>query len=58
MAKRKVVPHEGTWIEIFQLSRSPSTFNVVPHEGTWIEISSSGVKLHSIKSRSPRGNVD
>ena len=34
----KVVPHEGTWIEISILSATIESIPVVPHEGTWIEI--------------------
>ena len=33
-----VVPHVGTWIEMYQ-TREPLHWNqVVPHVGTWIEI--------------------
>ena len=34
----QVVPHVGTWIEIFQCPASCSERSVVPHVGTWIEI--------------------
>ena len=33
-----VVPHEGTWIEIFDAWLQKAKESVVPHEGTWIEI--------------------
>ena len=33
-----VVPHAGTWIEIFIVDHIASHFSVVPHVGTWIEI--------------------
>ena len=33
-----VVPHEGTWIEMFLALYLLQTYAVVPHEGTWIEI--------------------
>ena len=33
-----VVPHAGTWIEIPDSIKKPSTSLVVPHAGTWIEI--------------------
>ena len=34
-----VVPHEGTWIEMYRSMQSKECIKVVPHEGTWIEIS-------------------
>ena len=37
-----VVPHAGTWIEIFSQSSSEYVADVVPHAGTWIEIKSIG----------------
>ena len=33
-----VVPHEGTWIEIYFWYVEFDIYGVVPHEGTWIEI--------------------
>ncbi len=33
-----VVPHVGTWIEIFVIFHLPIWGIVVPHVGTWIEI--------------------
>ena len=39
MWKFAVVPHEGTWIEMFCFQTSAEEGHpVVPHEGTWIEI--------------------
>ena len=38
MAKRDVVPHVGTWIEISRSPRSRPEIYVVPHVGTWIEM--------------------
>ena len=34
----KVVPHAGTWIEIFYKSPKNVYLQVVPHAGTWIEM--------------------
>ena len=33
-----VVPHAGTWIEIFTIPYIMNKYLVVPHAGTWIEI--------------------
>ena len=33
-----VVPHAGTWIEIFLRKENEKWKTVVPHAGTWIEI--------------------
>ena len=33
-----VVPHAGTWIEIFSGFVENLQYGVVPHAGTWIEI--------------------
>ena len=44
-----VVPHAGTWIEIFSLSSLKSHLCVVPHAGTWIEINR---KNSNLKKRS------
>ena len=58
LAVSSVVPHEGTWIEIFspRVVRVPD--KVVPHEGTWIEITDELKTRPLLQSRSPRGNVD
>ena len=54
----KVVPHEGTWIEILQFQCSDQKFYVVPHEGTWIEMLAVDDASCVEYRRSPRGNVD
>ena len=33
-----VVPHAGTWIEIYSIKLNIDPISVVPHAGTWIEI--------------------
>ena len=33
-----VVPHAGTWIEIYYKRKTGTSDPVVPHAGTWIEI--------------------
>ena len=33
-----VVPHAGTWIEIYHGYNTVYRNDVVPHAGTWIEI--------------------
>ena len=38
MTERQVVPHVGTWIEIWNSSEISLQIEVVPHVGTWIEI--------------------
>ena len=38
MTRPRVVPHEGTWIEMTSAAVYAVDFCVVPHEGTWIEI--------------------
>ena len=38
MLKFAVVPHAGTWIEIFVAVVVSLDAFVVPHAGTWIEI--------------------
>ena len=38
MEVQAVVPHEGTWIEIYFWYVEFDIYGVVPHEGTWIEI--------------------
>jgi len=35
---RGVVPHVGTWIEMYLQALDGDGFGVVPHVGTWIEI--------------------
>ena len=35
---RVVVPHAGTWIEMYALGVLAGSITVVPHAGTWIEI--------------------
>ena len=55
----KVVPHEGTWIEIIRYSAwEGSRCEVVPHEGTWIEMLAVDDASCVEYRRSPRGNVD
>ena len=46
IAPFSVVPHAGTWIEIFDNFVKVACFKVVPHAGTWIEIGLS-YDLHS-----------
>ena len=58
MLKFAVVPHAGTWIEIFCHSEKLNIKTVVPHAGTWIEIDEGFVRAAIAESRSPRGNVD
>ena len=37
-AKEEVVPHAGTWIEIYYMQLFFFHIIVVPHAGTWIEM--------------------
>ena len=53
-----VVPHAGTWIEIFMLLATMVRLFVVPHAGTWIEIINTFFRNFPRLRRSPRGNVD
>ena len=53
-----VVPHAGTWIEIFVAVVVSLDAFVVPHAGTWIEILLAKWIKTADASRSPRGNVD
>ena len=38
VGKVTVVPHAGTWIEIYLINIHAAFEKVVPHAGTWIEI--------------------
>ena len=53
-----VVPHAGTWIEIYARLICIMYDKVVPHAGTWIEIFLELLETFPVKGRSPRGNVD
>ena len=53
----QVVPHAGTWIEIYVYCYIDCMLLVVPHAGTWIEIQNLTVGSGT-SGRSPRGNVD
>ena len=53
-----VVPHAGTWIEIWIMMRITGAGTVVPHAGTWIEITNTESDETRLEGRSPRGNVD
>ena len=38
LSKFAVVPHAGTWIEIYTPAYNTGIPSVVPHAGTWIEM--------------------
>ena len=46
MICHEVVPHAGTWIEIYALYLPNSCFLVVPHAGTWIEMEGMDPVMH------------
>ena len=48
--KYPVVPHAGTWIEIFSNNFFKKPLAVVPHAGTWIEIDLEHLTLLTVAS--------
>ena len=58
LSKFAVVPHAGTWIEIYPYNHAFQLNTVVPHAGTWIEMPVFGHCAPDRYRRSPRGNVD
>ena len=58
MAKAKVAPLAGAWIEMFVLSAFSVISPVAPLAGAWIEIFQTMHKEMHGPSRSPRGSVD
>ena len=45
-----VVPHAGTWIEIYAETPRHAMSSVVPHAGTWIEMSAYPKFRHALRS--------
>ena len=58
MAKAKVAPLAGAWIEMFVLSAFSVISPVAPLAGAWIEILYLIWTIPRDFSRSPRGSVD
>ena len=58
MAKAKVAPLAGAWIEMFVLSAFSVISPVAPLAGEWIEICYSCHNGNYVLCRSPRGSVD
>ena len=58
MAKAKVAPLAGAWIEMFVLSAFSVISPVAPLAGAWIEITVIVRFDCPLTCRSPRGSVD